>query len=75
MKDKEKRIAEARAQMPDRYLCMTEVTALVGLKPSTIYSLIKRNEFLSPVRIGRKSVRWSERELRSWLDSKTDDTK
>lgn len=69
MTKQEQRIAEARMQMTNRYLCMIEVQALCGIKPSTVYSLIKRGKFPKPMKIGNKSSRWPEKQLREWLDS------
>ena len=45
----------------------TEVEALVGLSRSTIYELMRDGEFPLPLQVGKRAVRWHEREIAAWL--------
>lgn len=51
----------------DRFLRLTEVENIVGLRRSKIYQMAKRQEFPSPLKIGEAS-RWSLRDLSAWMD-------
>lgn len=53
--------------MQDRYLRREEVERLVGLGRSSLYRLMRQGAFPTPIRIGGRAVRWSERELEQWL--------
>lgn len=51
----------------DKYLKIDDVCELVGLNKRSIYRNIKRNGFPEPFRVNGRVVRWSERELLTWL--------
>ena len=53
--------------VPSRMLRRTEVEALVGLSRSTIYELMRDGEFPLPLQVGKRAVRWHEREIAAWL--------
>ena len=55
---------------PPRMLDCRAVRALVGASKSTIYSLIKRDGFPKPIRLGSRAVRWYEAEIVAWLDAR-----
>lgn len=52
--------------LPDRFLRLEEVILLVGVRKTTLYDLIKSDEFPAPVKIRACSV-WSELEVRHWM--------
>lgn len=51
---------------PFRMLRLPEVKALTGLSRTTIYELIARCQFPSPVKLGCRSVAWLEEEVLEW---------
>ena len=56
-------------ELIDRLLTIDEVRRIVGLSNATLYRLINRGQFPSPVRIGRTS-RWPESEVSSFLQAR-----
>lgn len=50
-------------------LPLPEVETIVGIKKSKIYALINEGGFPSPIRIGRRAVRWRLGELQSWIEN------
>ena len=57
-------------QNPIRLLRVREVSALVYLKKSTIYALIKRGEFPPPIKLTARTSAWSESEILAWIDAR-----
>lgn len=56
-------------------LCLPEVEAVVGMKKSKIYALLRQGKFPAPVRLGPRSVRWKSTDVQAWIDNlKTDVT-
>ena len=53
--------------MNNRLLTRPEVETRCGIARSTIYRLMRAGEFPSPIRVGRRAVRWPEHELEKWL--------
>ena len=53
-------------------LRLPQVSELVKLSRATIYRMIKRNEFPSPIQIGLRSVGWLPNEINIWLESRPD---
>ena len=51
----------------DTLLRLSQVEEAAGLKKSTIYSMMERNEFPRPVRIGSRTVRWRSSDLAEWI--------
>ena len=51
-------------------LRLPQVSELVKLSRATIYRMIKRNEFPSPIQIGLRSVGWLPKEIDIWLESR-----
>ncbi len=47
----------------DRFLTRAQVEQRTGLKRSALYRKIRAGEFPAPFRVGRRAVRWSEREV------------
>ncbi|MDE0101725.1 MAG: AlpA family phage regulatory protein [Bryobacterales bacterium] len=57
--------------MDDQLLTRPEVEALVRLRRSALYRLLRdpASGFLLPLRIGQKAVRWRASEIREWIDA------
>jgi prophage regulatory protein len=57
--------------MAEKFLRMDDVEAATGLGKSTIYRLIKLNEFPKPVKIlGKHTSAWLESEVSAWQKSR-----
>jgi len=54
----------------NRILRLPEVLARVGLKRSTIYQFVADGKFPKPVRLGARSVGWSEQSVEAWIKSR-----
>jgi prophage regulatory protein len=52
----------------DRLLRRREVEAMVGFGRSMIYEKMASGAFPQPLKIGPKSVRWREQDIRAWID-------
>ena len=59
-----------REHTPDRLLRRPEVERRCQLGRSTIYRLMRLGQFPEPIKIGRRAVRWSEREVEDWMASR-----
>lgn len=44
----------------DRFIRLPEVEALMGVKKSTIYDMLKKGEFIKPIRFSARAVVWPE---------------
>lgn len=55
---------------PVRFLRRKDVERITGLKTSTLYAIVQRGEFPSPVRITAGRVAWIEREVHEWMQSR-----
>ena len=51
-------------------LSLPQVSELVNLSRSTIYRMIERDQFPSPIQIGLRSVGWLPKEINIWLESR-----
>ena len=56
--------------IPERLLTRHEVEERVGLKRSSIYRLMRDDDFPEPIKVGIRAVRWLETEINSWLASR-----
>ena len=66
----------AASLSPNALLRIETVCALVGLSKSTIYSLIARELFPSPIQLSKRCSRWSSAQIHEWLgDVATDNCK
>ena len=54
----------------NRILRLPEVKHLTGLSRSSIYSKITQGEFPKQIRLGIRSVGWSEKEVLEWVDER-----
>jgi predicted DNA-binding transcriptional regulator AlpA len=48
------------------FLRLPEVRAITGLSKSSIYALIRENNFPTPVRVGSRAVAWIRSEVKQW---------
>jgi len=56
--------------MYDRLITRQEVEERTGLSRSTIYRLMASNEFPKPVKISRRAVRWSLKDILDYIRSR-----
>lgn len=54
----------------DRIIRMPEVEKTVGLKKSSIYSMVKDGKFPKPVKISQGAKGWFESEVQAWITKK-----
>ena len=54
----------------DRFLTRSEVESWCGLSRSTIYRLMRQDQFPVPVKVGPKAVRWLSSEVEEYLKSR-----
>ena len=52
----------------DRLVMLKVVEDIVGLKRTRIYKLIRESDFPPPYKPGGAGSRWSEAEVRQWLE-------
>ena len=60
------RTEETEAQVVQKFLRVREVVDKTGLPQSTIYELMKRNEFPQNFHISPRLVAWSEKDIAAW---------
>nr|WP_240511243.1 AlpA family phage regulatory protein [Novosphingobium panipatense] len=58
----------AEGERNDRLLRMSEVTAMTGLSKAMIYRLISQQRFPAQYKPGGFASRWSEAEVRAWVN-------
>ena len=51
-------------------LRINDIKNITSMSNSTIYELIKADEFPRPKRIGKRAVGWLENDIQAWLDSR-----
>ena len=54
----------------DRLLRLPEVSAIVGIRKSTIYILMRANKFPKCVRVTSKTVAWPESAVLAWVNDR-----
>lgn len=52
----------------ERLLRLPEVMARVGLKRSSIYAYIARNDFPEPIALGSHNVAWTKSSIDEWIN-------
>ena len=55
-----------------RILRRPQVEALIGLRKSTLYKLIKDGQFPAPIKITKRAVGWRSVDIDQWLQSLPD---
>lgn len=53
-----------------RLLKMSEVVMLTGMCRSSIYNRLREGDFVRHVKVGPRSVRFPESEVRKWIDDR-----
>ena len=56
--------------MSDRLLRRREVEKITGVSRSSIYRLMQSGDFPRPLRVGLSAVRWRERDITAWVESR-----
>ena len=54
----------------ERILRIKDVIKITAMSNSTIYELIKSNDFPRPKRIGKRAVGWLENDIQNWVDTR-----
>jgi len=54
----------------ERMLRIKDVIKITAMSNSTIYGLIKSNDFPRPKRIGKRAVGWLENDIQLWLETR-----
>ena len=54
----------------DKFLSIKEVSNCVGISKSQIYKLVALELFPKQVLVSKRSVRWSEEDIDSWMETK-----
>ncbi|NMK47404.1 AlpA family phage regulatory protein [Achromobacter sp. Bel] len=49
---------------------LADLVRVLNLSKTTIYELIQRRDFPSPVKLTARSVGWRAREVTAWLESR-----
>lgn len=60
------------APLHTRVLRLPSVVAFVGLSRSSIYVMMKENEFPRPIQLGKRAVAWRETDIQNWLADRTE---
>lgn len=55
---------------PDRLLRLPEVLRMIGIGKTTLYAMIKSDEFPRSVKISGRTVGWSEKEIAQWIQNR-----
>ena len=59
-----------RAAITPEIYRLPEVVAICGISRSTIYEMIRRDEFPRPVQLGARAVGWRRSDIEAWLASR-----
>ncbi len=51
----------------EKFIRLSEVIKRTGISRSSIYRLVKKNNFPAPVRISEKTIAFIEREVNDWI--------
>jgi len=54
--------------MEQQYMRINEVCNTLAISKSTIYRMIKSNEFPKPTHLGRRKSRWLVKTVTDWID-------
>ena len=54
----------------EHMLRIKDVIKITAMSNSTIYELIKSNDFPRPKRIGKRAVGWLAGDIQSWIDNR-----
>ena len=59
----------------DRLLRLPDVEALVGVKKTTIYALMKQGDFPKCIYVTARTVAWVESDVQAWLQKRIEESK
>jgi prophage regulatory protein len=65
------KIIQTEAALTYQILRCRQVQLRTGLSRSSIYALIGKGQFPSPVRLSAQSVGWLEHEINGWIVNRT----
>jgi len=64
-------VHQSRPVVPrDRLLRLPQVEGTIGFQKSTIYKMIAEGRFPKPVRLGTRTVAWSEAAVLQWVQDR-----
>jgi prophage regulatory protein len=59
--------------MSERLLRKQQVCDLIGLRPTSLYMLVRAGRFPQPIRLSPQTVRWSESEVSAWIRARKEE--
>jgi prophage regulatory protein len=62
------------AVMRDRLIRLPDVENLIGCKKSTIYTMIKQDNFPRPLRLSARMVVWPETTVLQWMQNRINES-
>lgn len=60
-------VCEYRHEPVDRLLKISEVVLLTGMCRSSVYNRLRDGDFVRRVKVGPRSIRFPESEVRAWI--------
>ncbi len=54
----------------NRLMRLSEVQRLTALPKSSIYHLMKQNDFPQPLKLSKRTVAWKESDVLEWIESR-----
>lgn len=57
--------------MPNKIIRRNDVLDRTGLSVSTLYYFISEELFPKPIKLGRRSVGWIEKDIDEWIEGRT----
>lgn len=58
--------------MSNRILRVPDVKKITGLSRTTIYKLVKEQDFPSPIKLSKKAIGWPESTIENWIKQRID---
>jgi prophage regulatory protein len=56
--------------MPEQFLRLPEVAAMIGWSRVTIHRAVRDGRFPKPVKLGARSIAWPESEIAEWQEAR-----
>ena len=56
--------------MTDKLMAIGTVLEVTALSQATLYGLMSTGRFPRPLRVGKRAVRWLERDIELWLEER-----
>jgi prophage regulatory protein len=50
---------------------LPEVVNLTGVPRSSLYAMVRRNQFPQPIRISERAIAWRLDEVEQWIEART----